>query len=1195
MLTHLLAFEWRYHTKRLTFALVVAVLCFMAFMMASTGFQANGLAVNAPYPVMQSLGLLSLWVLFTQTIFTVNGVLRDDEHGMRDLILSRPIGRGRLLFTRYIGLVLAGFSAMSIATLVLMVLPFIAPPRSAPVASFRLATYLLPLFTVILPNLLFVSAVLACVAGVARTALATYVGGIVLFAVYMVTALLVDSPLFAGAMPATPAAMARAAWLDPFGLSAYFDQTRYWTPFERSTQLVALSGRYLGNRALWLAITGAVLALAYRIVPLGTRGVQRQKAERKTRVASSDTTPEPTVAYVVVTPQIRTGAVLIAAVRFEWKQLLGSWLFRVVLLLFAVVTSIETTSSLRAGEFGTRILASSWRLADAAPIAVFGTLVLIFFAADVVWRERLNRIDGLVDATPTSNVNFLLAKYVGLATIPVVIAIVGLGVAVATHIASGGQPIEPTVYLAQFWFVVYPQLLLAAAVLLLHVLAPNRWIAMLASVMLVVFILEGAGMGAEHPMWRFTAAPGVQYSELDGFGPAVSSFAAFMGWWTTVAALLVAIAFVAWRRGVDLGALRRFTTAWRTNRRASIRPMMIAGSAAIAGGVALLVTTNRAEAWQSENAGMVWKADYERQYRRVFGKAQPAITHVDLRVDFEPQDRRATVRGILTLRNRGSLAIDTVWVTTRRDARTSVVSVANAKVVNHDERFGVWTVALEQPLNAGDSTQLHYELTLDRGGVRARTADRDIASNGSYVTMYELMPTLGYRATYELTEEKDRRAQGLGASSVVQLGHDAIDSLTTVVKREGTSPAWFTFHAIVSTSRDQEPLGPGVRVRSWNEGERHLVEYRVDTPMSPGFALSSGRFDVRRVQHNGVEVELWFHPSHRMNTDRIIDATTRTLDVLGARLGAYPSKTLRMVEIPNGWDFGALAMPGMMFFTENRGMLTDPRSEDVDLLTRRVAHEVAHQWWGHTLDPLMVRGASTLVESLAKDGEQQVVASRDGAAAIIPILAFDHDRYLAGRANEAGGEHTLDAVFGQSYLVYGKGALAMHALRAQLGDSVVDRVLRTLLRDEGGPFGTATTPMLHARLRAEATSEEGRSLVDDWFARRVIHDLRADSAVATVEGDVYRVRAGFRVQRVTTDSAGERVTPADGEAFEVVIYGSGAAADSVLYRESARAHGDRVTVTYTGKARPGAVEIDPRILRIDRERSNNRLPITMSP
>jgi aminopeptidase N len=165
----------------------------------------------------------------------------------------------------------------------------------------------------------------------------------------------------------------------------------------------------------------------------------------------------------------------------------------------------------------------------------------------------------------------------------------------------------------------------------------------------------------------------------------------------------------------------------------------------------------------------------------------------------------------------------------------------------------------------------------------------------------------------------------------------------------------------------------------------------------------------------------------------MLTAATTTLDVLGARYGRYPHSALRIAEVPVGWGFGAFALPGMILFTEDRGFLSDPRADDVDLVTRRVAHEVAHQWWGHTLDAVDVPGASLLVETLAKHSEQLVVSALHGERSLAAILAFDEDRYFAGRAQEPDSEPVLLETSGEAYLYYGKGAIVMNGLRDLLG------------------------------------------------------------------------------------------------------------------------------------------------------------------
>jgi ABC-2 type transport system permease protein len=153
---------------------------------------------------------------------------------------------------------------MAVAALALLLAPLALPVDPARVGAVRPLAYLWALLAVVLPNLVLVGALLFAVATLTRSTLATYVGGVAIYALYFVTALLIDSPLMAGTAPPTREALARAALLDPFGLSAFFEQTRYWTPAERDARPVALAGRMLLNRLLWLGVSAAVLALVYR-------------------------------------------------------------------------------------------------------------------------------------------------------------------------------------------------------------------------------------------------------------------------------------------------------------------------------------------------------------------------------------------------------------------------------------------------------------------------------------------------------------------------------------------------------------------------------------------------------------------------------------------------------------------------------------------------------------------------------------------------------------------------------------------------------------------------------------------------------------------------------------------------------------------------------------------------------------------
>ena len=1207
MFAEMLRFEWRYHVYRLVFVLCVVVVAGMAFALVATGYGAQVAQINAPTTVMQACGLLSLWLLFSQTLFTVNGVLRDDEHGMRALILSRPIGRFGYLASRYLGVVLAGLMVFTIAVLLLMVAPHVLSFDASRVGPFSLTSYAFALGTLILPNLLLVSALLCAVAWFTRSTIATYAGGIAVFGFYMVTALLVDSPLMAGTAPPTAESLARAALLDPFGISAFFEQVRYWTTAERNMQMLTLDGRYLQNRLLVLAITGVTLAVCYRFVSLGARATNASRA-RLWRTSSRETVHErvpgdsrgnergnvPTlsspVAYLAIAPTSESRGFFLRAfvstVWMELRQLFASRVLLALLLLFMVVAGVEASTTLMAGDYGTRVLATSGALAASVPLQFFGMLCVVYFGADLVWRERATGISGLVDATPTSNAVFALGKLVALALLPFVLEGAGLCVALLVHVGNGGLPIQPLVYLAQFWFAAYPLALFAVLVVALQVLSPNRWVGMLAAFLLALLSLAGAGVGLEHPMLRFAAAPAVSYSDLDGYGAPAASFAAFMLYWTAASAALAVVSWGAWRRGRDPGVRERLAGIWRGNSGGARRGVALAGTVFAIVGAALFWQTNVLHSWESVSDGLAWQADYERSYRRLAGVPQPAVTHVDIAVDFTPRARRAQIRGTLTLHNRSALPIDTVWIAERRDASYSLLELAGATEVARQDRFGMRAFALQAAMQPGDSSTLLYALTLDRSGIRADGFSQDIAANGSYLTMSSAMPAFGYRSGYEISDRTERSARHLGPATAALLPHASIDSLTQLARTGARPNSWFTVHATLSTTDAQTALGPGTLERTWTDGDRRYFDYRVSKAMPPRFAFASGRYAVERVQQDSVTVELWYHPGHARNVSRVLHAATQALSLLGSRFGEYPSRTLRLIELPAGWPFAGFAMGGMLLFTEDRGLLTDVRASDVDLLTRRVAHEVAHQWWGYVVDPLHVLGASVIVETLAKYSEQLVVEAEHGTDALPAMIAVDHDRYLSGRAVAAEQEAILvEASVDEAFLDYGKGAVAMHDLRQVLGDSAITVALRTLIARDGGPTGAATAPMLHALLREQALTTAARWRVDEWFSGRVLYDLRVDSASAVPEGVHYRVHARFSTRRVTVGENAERVEAVDGELFDVDILGDDG---GVLFRGTVHARDGAAELSAVVLQRPNVVRIDPSVRRLDRERSNNR-------
>ncbi|MCU0626030.1 MAG: hypothetical protein MUF21_06020 [Gemmatimonadaceae bacterium] len=1188
----LLRFEVRYQWRRWMVPVAAGALSALAVTMVATRYAAAGIPVNAPVAVTHSLGLLSLWALVTQTLFTVHAVLRDREHGALELVRAQSAGSARLLLVRSVVVVCTGALVFGIATIALAVAPFVVtdPARVGPFAA---ATYLRPFLVLVVPNIVLVTAVLVLVASMGRSAMATYVGAVGLFAAYMLTAFAVASPLFAAGAPATPAALARASVLDPFGLSAVFEQVRYWTAVERGRELVAITGRLLANRALWLTVALLSLGAAIRIDAAEARRATRGGRLVRGRRVGGD-------AGVVAAAAAGAGgyrpaatsaapfhAELRATLALELRLLAGSWPIRVLLLGLGVVVAIELLQNLGAGEYGTRLLPTSATLARRAtdPVAALGVFMLVWFSTDVMWRDRLTRFDAVLDATARRDGVTMLARVLALLSIVGLALSAAVCVAIGVQLALGGAAVEGRVYAMHALVTAWPLLLWTIVFCALHAIVGTRWGGLGAGVVVLALHVAGSSLGLAHPMTRFPDAPRLRWSDFDGFGPSWGSHLVFMGYWTVIAVWLLVLAWGVRPRGDGETLhvrLRRLRAPDHRRWRRVLAGVSLVTFAVIA---AIWNVTWAGDRWRSAEQGLAWRAGYERRFRAIQQRPHPRIAHADLTVRLTADAPRVDVTGRLRLHNAEARVIDTVWLTFDPDAIVAEASIAGRAATRPLAHYPTYAIALPTPLGRGESTLLRYRVRIDRTRPRATGYDRAVTSNGSYLATDDLLPVTGYQGRFEIADSATRARFALGAATARLLPRADTADLLARRRREGPARAWMTSRLVIVTDSASRALGTGERRRESIVGAHRVAEYVQDIATPPRLAVVVGRYAVQRRTVDATSVELWFHPAHGENVPRVLDAAAVSLRELVARFGPYGHRTLRLVELPAGWGFGAVARPGTVLLTEDRGMRLDARYEGVDLLLRRIGHEVAHQWWGGTVTPADVAGAALIVEGLAKYAEQRVVASVHGEDALPPMLAFDHDRYLAGRARLGGPEPALaDAGYEGDHLFYGKAAIALHALHAALGDGAMRRALRRVLTSDGGPLGAATTVTLRQALDGEARTAADSLRIAEWLDARHVHDLRIDSTqLERHDGRVHLTVVGGAVRE------GDERGVADREVeLSIRVPTSAALAPAGTQRLAARTdRSGRFVARTVLDAIPTSVEIDPRYLWIDRNRSNN--------
>ncbi len=1184
MLGGVLLFELRAHAGRLTFALAALFFAFLGFATSATSFGQDDVLLNAPYTITNAMGLLTLCTVFSLTLFCAQSVLRDDEHRMAEIVYSTAVTKGDLLLGRFLGSFLAAVASFAAAPVGMVAGTFLKSHEPGTVGPFSLAHYLWPVAVLALPSMLFAGTLLFAVAALTRSSLATYVAGVALYVLYLAGALATDSPLMAGSSP-TADGLARAAMLDPFGISAFFAQSQFWTPAERNVRQVAMEGSFLWNR---VAVTlGGVLTLATAVrlfrmaLPSGVRSGGRKSVAVTDSVETSSRSVELVPAPTAIGADVWARA-LASRVGLDLRLALGGWPFLALLVLFTGSMGIEMWQSFRMNEFGTALIPTTGMVLDRlrGSVLPFGLLVIVYWSAELIWRDRAVNVQEIVDATPAPNGLFLVSKVFTLSALAAVLITSGALIGMLFQIALGPVRIQAGLYASLLVFVGIPLVLLSVLAIFLQVLSPNRYVGMLATVVVALFWHRGALGGFDHPLLRYASAQEPRYSDMSGFSPLTGTFGWLMLYGSLLAGLMSIAAVGLWRRGTE-GRL------WTRLRALPSRLGTPGRMAFVAVGLTWMALAgflyqqgNVVNRYETEAQNLKWRVEYERTYRHLEKDPQPVVVGQSVTVDLFPEEGRVKARGRLRLENRADSPIGTVWISTRRDLRTVAVTVGGRNPEKTDARFGMHLFPLSPPLAPGASTELTFDALLERRGIAADgDAMEEVVPNGTFLLGSAFLPGIGYRFQYALRSPNERRRQGLPELTDPERPDDGelVHDVAPKVPIE----------TVVSTSPGETALAPGALAKAWVEGDRPHFRYTSEHPVSPDLAIVSARYEVARRNVRGVDVSVLYHPGHARNVEAILQSAARTLDYGIRSFGPYPLPELRLVEIPSTWgQFGGLAMPGLIMLVEHRVFLIDRRDDArVDIVTKRVAHEVAHQWWGRELAPPIGPGSAVLVESLARYSELMILKEVHGRKAIEPVVAIELRNYLSGRAGRP--EVPMALATDQSYLYYAKGALVFTALEDLIGEQNVNRALAELLKEGTAPGASPRATDLVKCLR-EVTPVEHQSLLDEWLLGTALYDLRVTSVKSEpLPGGRFRVAARLMAER-TVYEKGQEVAGVPEEPIEVEVLGEPSATGEprVLHTVKMAVRGT-ADLSVDVDARPVSVSIDPHIRRIDRNLVDN--------
>jgi hypothetical protein len=974
--------------------------------------------------------------------------------------------------------------------------------------------------------------------------------------------------------------------VDLFGLNTLNLVTRYWTPAELNTQLVPVTGMFLWNRLLWIAVGVALMAWTLaRFKPYPASS--RLKASVEKEVARAvETRP--------IAPQVQDGTTqwqqFVARIRLEVWSVVRSVPFLILVILG--FTNSWLYATLVDPVFGSPPLPLTRVVVGALDIGLTLPLLIVaaYYAGELVWRERQVHLDQIVDSMPVRNAVLLFSKLLSLwLIILVLLAVTALGMVVVQLV--NGTPIDAGMYFRELGYAALPFVWISVLALAVQVVSPNKYAGVLLMVIYIALTLAAPALFDAVNLWVFATHPD---SEISGL--ANSAFYRMEGlkydlYWGLLSAALVLLAALLWRRGTDEG----LRSQWKSARRYA-RPMQVAPLAASLVAFALVGRWLYVEDFidnplpPGNRAEVDRQLRYEKLMRPLENKPVPVLKSVKLDFDTDIPSRTAAARGELRVSNDSTEPFETLYVGTSLVAKRNQLAVEGAVIDEDFPADGYTRYRFDPPLQPGDSRTVQFDLDIDFGHFPGGSPR--LETSGTSLFLSDVIPdVLGYSPFGAMGDPRKRKEHGLppDAAHIATLDeswgrdYNALFGQSDHIDFEGT----------YSVNQGQVAFMGGELVKSWEEGGRSYFHYKSETPISIALTLQQGDYDVVRDTAAGVKLAIYYHPADDYHVAEFMKNFKIAVDYFTREFGAFPYTEFRLIQKAHGR--GANSNSGQLTFGEFAGFVSDlGKDTSVDWGTHVIGHEAGHNWWGIMAPSAKVEGSHVLQETLAQYSGLMTLERGYDKGMVARFLRYSIKQYHTDRNTSQFAEVPLFRSRQETdYVHYWKGAPVIYGVKELIGEAALNRALRHYFSKwqfASGPY--PTTLDLLAELRAE-TPPEYQDTLTDYFERILMHDLSVThAAVEQLDDGRYKVTATIRTRKLERTPEGAETAVAIHEPLQIVVvddeinrsdrYNAKWLAESRLWVSD-----EETQVEFIVDEKPAAVIVDPYHNFIERNMDDN--------
>ncbi len=863
-------FELKFRLKSLSTYVYFALWFLLSFLaIAAEDFISTGNGkqlLNGPF---SNTILYTFFTLFGTIIIAAifgTSVLRDFQRDTFQLIFTKPITKFAYLGGRWAGSFVTcvfAFSGMVFGEMAGTLAPWADHTR---IASGHAWWYWQPFLFIVVIQIFFLGSLFFMVAALSRKIFVVYLQGVAVFMLYLI----------ANAVFAATRSLEHfwSGILDPIGLQLADVLARYWTVAEKNSLLFSWSphvsqGVFLYNRLLWLAVGFISVAVCYRFFPMSvealTASAQGRRAAKAKRQESAEAQPRRSL---VAAPLPRVHQYFGGSAGFaQFVSLTRVRLTNILRELpFLAITVLLTVFALINGYFAGKISDQNvYPVTFLMVQAVEGNATLFLFiiatlyAGELVWRERDTSFSGIHDALPMRETTDWLSKFVALVLVEGILLAVILLCGVIMQTVSGYYHYDLLQYFKELYVITFPVVIgFILLAFFVQTVVSNKFMG--HAIVIGIFVLDPImfRFGIENTLLLPGQTTPYTYSDMNGYGHFVPALLWSIVYWTAIFAVLACFSIALSRRGAEDGWHPRLLQA--SERLPHLIPALVLFVLiAIGSGSWFYYNAHVRNEFLTTKQQRQIQASYERDFKRYERSPLPKVIAVDANIDLDPNHRSFSGTGHFVLQNKTPQPIPQIHITDQMQSLSNIQFDRPFHLVSRAPRDLYSIYQLETPLAPGDKLNLTFTVGYQTHGFRDGNERPELAYNGMFFDS-SYFPYIGYNSGIELDDPRRRREEKLRPLTDLPPRGDPWGSVTNLFT---TDSDWISYRTVVSTPDDQIAFAPGYLQRDWHQNGRHYYAYDMgQVKILDFYAYVSGRYDVKRENYKGVNIEIYHAPQH---------------------------------------------------------------------------------------------------------------------------------------------------------------------------------------------------------------------------------------------------------------------------------------------------------------------------------------------